>query len=58
MLTLRPFELPDLTPVIEDLAPAELFTLVAITQHGSLAVEENTPVAGTDLSAAARCWTN
>jgi len=50
VLTLRPFELPDLTPVIEDLAPAELFTLVAITQHGSLAVEEHAEVFQTDLS--------
>jgi hypothetical protein len=40
VLALKPFHLPDLTPVIEDLQPDNLFTLIAIAQHGSLTVDE------------------
>lgn len=51
VLTQRPFELPDLTTVIDDLRPAELFSLIAISQHGSLTVEEHAEVFQEDLSA-------
>lgn len=41
MLYLKPIATPDLSPVIEDLDSDDLFTLVAILQHGSLTPEEH-----------------
>lgn len=41
VLYLKPIVTPDLSPVIEDLDLEDLFTLVAILQHGSLTPEEH-----------------
>jgi len=41
VLRMKPLLTPDLSPVIEGLAPEHLFTLVAILQHGSLTPEEH-----------------
>lgn len=40
-LYMKPLAVPDLSPVIDDLDLADLFTLVAILQHGSLTSEEH-----------------
>ncbi len=44
VLYMKPLVPPDLSPVIDDLKLADLFTLVAILQHGSLTPEEHATV--------------
>lgn len=44
LLYMKPLGLPDLSPVIDDLSAADLFTLMAILQHGSLTAEEHAAV--------------
>ncbi len=44
ILYMKPLVPPDLSPVIDDLQLADLFTLVAIMQHGSLTPEEHATV--------------
>jgi GTPase SAR1 family protein len=44
VLYMKPLVLPDLSPVIDDLDLDDLFTLVAILQHGSLTPEEHATV--------------
>jgi hypothetical protein len=41
VLHLKPLAAPDLTPVIADLDQNDLFTLVAVMQHGSLMPDEH-----------------
>ncbi|GBC77470.1 hypothetical protein HRbin08_00948 [bacterium HR08] len=51
VLYLKPIVSPDLSPVIEDLDLDDLFTLVAILQHGSLTPEEHALVFQRSLAA-------
>jgi hypothetical protein len=51
VLHLNSLEAADLAPVIEDLAERDIFTLVAILQHGGLTPEEHSRVFQTGLSA-------
>lgn len=51
VLYLKPVMIPDLSPVIEDLDLSDLFTLVAILQHGSLTPEEHAVVFQTSTAA-------
>lgn len=51
VLSLKPLVTPDLSPVIDDLDLDDLFTLVAILQHGSLTAEEHAMIFQKSLSA-------
>jgi len=51
MLYMKPLAVPDLSPVIDDLDMADLFTLVAILQHGSLTPEEHAIIFQTNVAA-------
>ncbi|HXF06188.1 MAG TPA: ATP-binding protein [Blastocatellia bacterium] len=51
VLSLKPLVTPNLSPVIDDLDLEDLFTLVAILQHGSLTAEEHATIFQRTLSA-------
>lgn len=51
VLYLKPIATPDLSRVIEDLDLDDVFTLVAILQHGSLTPEEHALVFQRSISA-------
>lgn len=44
VLYLKPILMPDLSPIVADLDMSDLFTLVAVLQHGSLTDEEHATI--------------
>ncbi len=50
-LLMKPLAAPDLTPVIAELDSDDLFTLVAVLQHGSLTPEEHATIFQKNLAA-------
>lgn len=50
-LLMKPLATPNLTPIIEVMDPGDLFTLVAVMQHGSLTAEEHSIIFQKSLAA-------